>query len=192
MSDEKDRTTYADKLTLDEISENDLEMTKDAIKNANKYHFGHDMQRAAIFIRECLALTLKRLGVKVPVAPPPNLIGSQEGRARHVANLDKALHKNQIRIEHRNQYVGRMIWRCGIYVYQRDELVCFISDVLTERRQQFAPGIKELMKIGDETFDLLVITNARMDETQRIYDMGAKTHKTDAGLIVPKAVGGVQ
>ena len=62
--------TYQKNMTLEEIAANDLEMTKDAIKNANKYHFGNDTKKAVNFVRECLGKTLVRLGVSHP-APLP-------------------------------------------------------------------------------------------------------------------------
>jgi hypothetical protein len=169
MNDDKDRTTFADKLTLDEIAENDLNMVKDAIKNANKYHFGHDMKKAVAFIRECLGKTLVRLGVSHP-APPGNT-RSPEALARHAAKIDREMNERQIRIEHRNQYKGNDMWRCGLYVYQRDELVTFISDVLTQRRTEVDPIS---MKIGKETQGFLVITNARLEDTKRIFLMPTK------------------
>lgn len=164
--------TYQKNMTLDEIAANDIEMTKDAIKNANKYHFGNDMQKAVNFIREALAKTLVHLGVPHP-APPSNC-NSPEAKLRHAAKIDKAFREKQIKIEHRNQYKGVDMWRCGLYVYQRDELVTFISDVLTQRRTEVDPIS---MKIGRETQGYLVITNARLEDTKRIFLMPKKMPK---------------
>jgi hypothetical protein len=47
-------------------------------------------------------------------------------------------------------------------------LVAFISDVLTQRRTEFNPIS---MKIGKETQGFMVVTNARLDDTKRIYLM---------------------
>ncbi len=181
MSDDKDRTTFADKLTLDEIAEKDLEMTKDAIKNANKYNFGTDAKKAVIFIRECVAKTMKWVGVTTPLQRPPNC-NSREARARHAARLDKEMKDMQVVIEHRNNYRGSDTWRCGLYIYQRDELVAFISDVLTRRRTEVDPIS---MKIGKETIGYIVITNARLEDTRRFFDMGAGMPKTEGGILLP-------
>jgi hypothetical protein len=163
MNDDK---TYIEKLTLDEIADNDLEMTRDAIKNASKHHFGHDMNKAVAFIREALGKTLVHLGVSHP-APPGNS-RSREAMMRHAAKIDREMKERQIRIEHRNNYKGDDMWRCGLYIYQRDELVTFISDVLTQRRTEVDPIS---MKIGKETQGYLVITNARLEDTKRIFLM---------------------
>jgi len=168
MDDEKDKTTYTDKLTLDEIASNDMEMTLDAIKNANRYNFGSDMKKAVLFVRHCLDATFRRLGMTSP-QPPTNCI-SPKPVARHAAKLDKEMTEKQIRVEHRNKYRGSDMWRCGIYIYQRDELVAFVSDVLTKRRTEVNPLT---MKIGNESIGYMVITNTQLDETKRIYLMPA-------------------
>ena len=159
-----DKKTYADNLTLDELQSNDIEMLRDAIKNAKKYSFGHDAKKAANFVRHCLARTLVGLGMSHP-APPPN-VNSLLAKIRHAAKLDKEMREKQIRIENRNKYKGNDAWRCGIYIYQRDELVCFISDVLTMRQTEFDPISQ---KIGNERIGFIVITNARLEDTKRIF-----------------------
>ena len=156
--------TYQKNLTLDEIAANDLEMVKYAIKNAKKYNFGKDMKKAVNFVRMCLGKTLVSLGIPHP-QPPPN-VNSYEAKVRHAAKLDKAMREKQVRVEHRNKYRGNDAWRCGIYVYQRDELVCFISDVLTQRSTEFDPIAQ---KIGREEIGFIVITNANLEDTKRIF-----------------------
>ena len=156
--------TYQKNMTLEEIQANDLEMTRDAIKNAKKYGFGPDAKKAANFVRHCLARTLVGLGMTHP-APPPN-VNSQLAKIRHAAKLDKEMREKQIRIENRNKYKGNDAWRCGLYVYQRDELVTFISDVLTQRSTEFDPIAQ---KIGREEIGFIVITNANLEDTKKIF-----------------------
>ena len=155
--------TYTDKLTIDEIADNDLEMTRDAIKQASKYGFGKDKMKALGFVKDCVDKTLKRLGITVN---PP---ATKEAKAKYAQWLDNEMVMRQIRIEHRNRYRRSDAWRCGIYIYQRDELVAFISDVLTQRRTELDPIS---MKIGKEEIGYIVITNARLDDTKRIFLMG--------------------
>lgn len=152
--------TYTKNMTIDEIQENDLEMTRDAIKNANKYHFGSNKIAALHFIKKAMDNTLRFLGVVVSV---PN---SPAARLRYEKGLDKMLNDKQIRIENRTQYRGQDAWRCGLYIYQRDELVAFVSTVLTERRDSVNPIT---MKIVKSDIGYMVITNARMDEGKRIW-----------------------
>jgi len=158
------KKTYADNLTIDEIASNDLEMTKEAIKKAKKYNFGKDMKKAVNFVRDCLGRTLVSLGMTHP-QPPPN-VNSYEARIRHAAKIDKAMREKQVKVEHRNKYRGNDMWRCGLYVYQRDELVTFISDVLTQRSTEFDPIAQ---KIGREEIGFIVITNANLEDTKKIF-----------------------
>ena len=156
--------TYQKNLTLDEIAANDLEMVKYAIKNAKKYNFGKDMKKAVNFVRMCLGKTLVSLGIPHP-QPPPN-VNSYEAKVRHAAKLDKAMREKQVKVEHRNKYRGNDMWRCGLYVYLRDELVAFISDVLTVRQTEYDPISQ---KIGNENVGFIVITNAQLEDTKRIF-----------------------
>jgi len=156
--------TYQKNMTIDEIAANDLEMVKDAIKNAKKYNFGKDMKKAVNFVRMCLGKTLVSLGIPHP-QPPPN-VNSYEAKVRHAAKLDKAMREKQVKVEHRNKYRGNDMWRYGLYIYQRGELVCFISDVLTQRSTEFDPIAQ---KIGREEIGFIVITNANLEDTKRIF-----------------------
>ena len=156
--------TYQKNMTIDEIASNDLEMTKEAIKKAKKYNFGKDMKKAVAFIKLCLGRTLVSLGLPHP-QPPPN-VNSYEAKVRHAAKLDKAMREKQVKVEHRNKYRGNDMWRCGLYIYQRDELVTFISDVLTQRSTEFDPIAQ---KIGREEIGFIVITNANLEDTKRIF-----------------------
>lgn len=166
--------TYADKLTLDELASNDLEMAKDAIKNSNRYHFGRDKRKALIFIRTCVDATLKKLGIKVDVPQ------TKEAQAIYAMALDKAMREKQIRIEHRNRYRGSDVWRCGLYIYHRDELVAFISDILTERRSEID---RVTLKLTREEIGFMVVTNADLSETKKIFVMPAHPAVTASGLV---------
>ncbi len=172
MVTDKDQSTYTDKLTLDEIAENDMQMLRDAIKNASKYTFGMDMKKAILFVRDCIDRTLKSLGITSP-QPPPNC-NSKAARARLAAKIDKEMADRQVKIEYRNKYTGADQWRCGVYIYQRDELVAFISDVFTTRRTEFDPVN---MKITGEKVGYMVVTNARTDDSKRIFLMPATALK---------------
>jgi hypothetical protein len=115
MGEREHKKTYADDLTIDEIAYNDMQMTLDVIKNANRYHFGQDMRKAVLFVRECIDKTLRHLGIHIN---RPKTAAAQEEYAKR---MDKAMADKLIRIEHRNNYRGPDTWRCGIYIYQRDE-----------------------------------------------------------------------
>lgn len=131
---------YQKDMTLDEIAANDLEMTKDAIKNANRYRFGN-MVHAANFSAQCLKSTLEYLGIKNPM--------DMTGKA-----LDRMQKKQRIKIERRNNYKGKDKWRCGWYVYKKDVLVAFISEVLKTKRHP--------LLINPINQEWHVITNARV------------------------------
>lgn len=162
----KDNTEhdYRDNMTIDDIAANDMEMLKDAIKNASRYHFGPEMNKALRFVQDCVARTFRRLGMTNP-QPPPNC-NSPEARIRFAAKLDREMREKGVKIERRNQYKGPDQWRCGIYIYQRGELVAFISDIFTEKRTEFD---RENLKITGESIGYMVITNARTDDSQRVF-----------------------
>lgn len=191
MEEHEHKKTYADDLTLDEIRDNDIEMVRDAIKNANRYHFGRDMQKASLFVRDCMDRTLKRLGIKVQLPASR----TKESLAEYAKRLDKEMHDKQVKIETRRNYTGNDQWRCGVYIYQRDELVAFISDIFTTRRTEFN---KETLKITGESVGIVVITNARTDDSKRIFLMPGKSieiphiEPLPLALLMKKPVGGVQ
>ena len=70
--------------------------------------------------------------------------------------LERQLKKKQIRIEHDQQWVHKENWKCGTYVYKRDELCYFISTVF--RHGKFDPHWR-------------VITNVKVDD-KRIQIIG--------------------
>jgi len=151
---------YTDNLTLDEIGENDLEMAKDAIKNANKYSFGSHMKKSVLFVKHCLDTTLKHLGITVN--PPKD----KSSRKMYAHILDKQLEEKNIKIEHRKKYVGKEIWRNGLYISQDDVLVAFISDVIRVSQERLT---KDKLRLLKESVGYYVVTNARTDNVKRIY-----------------------
>jgi hypothetical protein len=191
MEEREHKKTYADDLTLDEIRDNDIAMVADAIKNANRYHFGRDMQKASLFVRDCMDRTLKRCGIKVQLPASR----TKEALAEYAKRLDKEMHDKQVKIETRRNYTGNDQWRCGVYIYQRDELVAFISDIFTTRRTEFN---RETLKITGESVGIVVITNARTDDSKRIFLMPGKSiempyiEPLPISLLMKKPVGGVQ
>src|SRR4030067_2553349 len=148
---EKDKTTYQDHMTLGEIAEYDMEMTKDAIKNAKEYRFDSP-KKAIMFLGESVKNTMAFLGV-----PPPYNINS------HAHNVfDDLQTKKNIRIERRKRYEGAHLWRNGLYIYQDDVLVAFIGEPLVGG----APPLMPFTRPG-----FVVVTNARGDLTSKFYTM---------------------
>jgi len=138
--------TYQDNMHLEDIETNDLEMTRDAVKNAKRYCFptsGHAMS----FVGACVKATLEKLGVK-------NFLKMNDKMLKMIQK------ERNIKVEHRTQYHNNDIWRCGLYIYKDDVLVVFISEVLVPVRHPLL--IKQ-----KETYD--VITNATPDTTRRVY-----------------------
>ena len=162
MNNDKDLTTYADNLTLNEIASNDMEMTRDAVKNANRYHFGKDKKKAFLFVRHCLDCTLRHCGIVM--APPSGRIEQKF----YAMKMDRLMAEKQVRIETRNNYTGKDLWRCGIYVYKADVLVAFISDILTIERTELD---RERLRIANQETGYSVITNSRTDNGQRIFTL---------------------
>lgn len=153
-------SNYTDEMTLDEISDNDLAMVKDAIKNANKYSFGKNKQQAMAFFKHCMDITLKRC--EITVNPPKGTYA----RELYEKVLDKQMAEGGILIEHRNKYRANDMWRNGLYVFKNGELVAFISNVLLDVKESYS---KETFKLSKRSIGYFVITNAKTDQTQRIY-----------------------
>jgi hypothetical protein len=152
---------YRDNLTLDEIGANDIEMTKDAIKNANKYEFGNNKKKAADFTKHCMKCTLNHLGVS-PGVPPKD----QLGRLRFAKRADQMMKKAGVVIEQRKDYDGNDMWRRGIYIYKNGELAAFISNIFADVKESYS---KETLKLVGRSNGFFVITNARTDNIDRVY-----------------------
>jgi hypothetical protein len=163
--------SYTDKMTLDEIQDNDLEMVKYAVKNANKHQLRNQRQ-AAQFVKHCLDITLKRLGVHVN---PPR---GQLERARYAKILDQQMEEKKVRIENRNKYTDNESWRNGIYIFKNDELTTFISDILTVRRQEYS---KDTLRLHKQSIGCFVVTNAKIDRGQNIF--------ISPGIVSPYSIG---
>lgn len=111
--------SYQDNMTLDEIAEYDREMADDAVKNSHKYTF-FDKRHALLFLGACIRGTLEYLGIKNPEKLNDKM-------------LERLQETKQIRVERRKHHKGFDAWRNGFYLYQRDVLVAFISEVMEEK-----------------------------------------------------------
>lgn len=131
---------YRDNMTLDEIAANDLEMTKDAIKNSKRYKF-FDPKQAFAFTGQCMKNTLDHIGVKIVTG-------------MHGKMAQRIMDRNKVQIESRKKYQGDDQWRNGIYIYKAGELVAFISNVFKYER----PSVQ----IAGDPDHYFVITNARV------------------------------
>lgn len=138
--------SYLDNYTLDEIAANDLEMLRDAIKNAYKYKF-YDLKKAMKFVGACVRETLIALGLPNFERIPKKLL----------AKIQK---QKKIRVEHRTRYKGENLWRCGIYIYKDDVLVAFISEIMVPEKNQSLISIPFAPINNRQEFH--VITNAKV------------------------------
>lgn len=134
---------YRDNLTLAEVGANDLEMAKDAIKNAVKVSF-YSRKEALAFQAAATRATIDRTGITI-----------RPGMSAKEADAQQKWHN--VQIEGRRGYRGDDMWRNGNYVFQKGELVAFISNVFYSKNNRTAAGVI----IGD-TKPFFVITNAKM------------------------------
>lgn len=132
---------YREKLTLDEMADNDLEMVKDAVKNCKRYRFNNP-DAAAKFHFVAVDATLKYIGLDVLSNMSPG-------------HLDNVMARDGIRIEDRQNYKGDDQWRNGLYIYKKGELVAFISSIVHNKPSPFAINRRE---------DWFVFTNAKTDD----------------------------
>lgn len=157
-------SNYTDKMTLDEIKDNDLAMVEDAIKNAKRYSFGRNKFQALEFTRHCMNTTLASLGIRD--SRPKGVAMNPVAETKFAEELDRKMREKDILIEQRRNYLGNDTWRNGMYIYQRGVLVAFISNVLAMGHTELS---RDKLKIAKQTAGLFVITNAKTDQTQRIY-----------------------
>lgn len=166
---------YQDDMTLGEIGENDLEMTEDAIKNANKYTFD-TKNKAMLFIKHCMDCTLKHVGIVV------NVPKSKFAQIMYEHTLNKQMKDAGVEIETRRHYKGKDIWRNGIYIQKDGVLVAFISNVLANVKESYS---KDAMKLVRSSVGYFVITNSRTDNIKRVY--GGENGKPKALILPPSS-----
>ena len=130
-----------DNRTLADIWSDDAAMTDDAIKNAKKYNFGNDHKKAQAFIGDCLDKTLKRCGLTISPHMKPKM-------------ASMLMKRHRVKIESRNKFKTQEdAWKNGIYVFKKNELVAFISQMFV-----YKPGRFKI----DQNRYIAVITNAKV------------------------------
>jgi hypothetical protein len=108
--------SYQDKITIGEIADNDVEMFDHiVIRNTRKVTFNNEKQALAFMFR-CLKAAIKHCGVK-------------DADKMSSIELETAEKWHGIKVEHRDYYRADDDWRNGFYIYKKDELVAFTSDV---------------------------------------------------------------
>lgn len=122
MTDYKGDQTIGN-MTLDEVAANDAEMVRDIIKQSKRYAF-YTQDKAAAFLMNCIGAALQYLGVPVTEGINPKF-------------LDRIQETKQIRIETRERYEGAEEWKNGLYIYQKDILVAFISAIMAPVKSKF-------------------------------------------------------
>jgi hypothetical protein len=168
---------YRDDMTLGDIKSNDTDMLNDAIKGAKRYTFDNIL-KAKIFVKHCLDITLKRHGIKVNPPRTKNMFVMR----RYEQELKKEFDKAKVEIESRghNHYQGADVWKRGIYVFCNGELSAFISNPFKHIQEKHFQN--RMMLPESKVVGFYVITNARIDTTQRVY---GPVKQNDSKIIVP-------
>ena len=131
----EDKESYQDKMTLDEVGENDQNMFNDLEKSFKNYNFGQNIQAAITFMGMALDGVLRYCGVHVPKLNTKSAVAQK----LHANSIDRALNSNDVKIERRkDRYKGNDAWKNGLYVYKKDVLVGFVSEPLTITPNRFA------------------------------------------------------
>ncbi len=140
---------YRDEMTLDEVAENDLAMTKDAIKNSKRYGF-QTAKQAQAFMGRCVQTTLNGCGLMILEGMPAALV-------------QRKMDSEKIQVESRTRdpnggpgpfYKGDDSWRNGLYIYKKGELAAFISAPMIEGDSPFAINKDEIPRL--EAFDRIM------------------------------------
>jgi hypothetical protein len=138
MSDYKGDQTIGE-MTLDEVSENDQAMMDDAIKNSNRFAF-ESPEKAVRFVGGCIGATLIHLGIPLAHKMDPKM-------------LDTVQESRGIVIEKRQYPPDQDVWKSGIYIYKKDILAAFISEI-------FVPKKSGVLVNPENVW--MVITNAKV------------------------------
>lgn len=131
---EAQKSDYRDKMTFDEIKENDLAMAEDAMKNS-KPHSYPSLNQAMAFRAECYRAAIRHCcGADIGGGMSPELAQKM---------MDKAKVVPEARVKDRHGgpggfYKGEDIWRNGVYIFKDGVLVAFISEPIIETPSQFA------------------------------------------------------
>ena len=131
---------YRDKLTFDEVAENDEDMAKYAVKNSKRYVFSN-FKTAQAFMGKCVQITLNRCGLMILEGMPAE-------------QVQKKMDKAKIQVENRaGLYRGEDTWRNGLYIFKAGELVAFVSVPFTQTPSPLAI---------DRSIKISVVTNAKV------------------------------
>jgi hypothetical protein len=103
----------------------------------------------------CLDATYRSLGVNV------KLPKSRKDYPAYTLKLAKILKEKNIKMENRQDYSGEDVWKKGIYIYQNDALVAFISNLLADGQVITSGyGSKPINRVGG----FYIITNAPLEK----------------------------
>ena len=127
-------------MTIDESAANDKEMFAVTIRNAKAYGF-NDPKKAVSFVGACIGGSLEYLGIPFALGLTPD-------------QLDAVQDEKGIGIEKRSHYHGPDAWKNGMYIYSKDIMVAFISDIFTPKA---TPAV-----LMPALAQFVVITNARV------------------------------
>lgn len=115
---------YRDKLTLDEMGRNDLDMFRYyESKKLRKREF-LDMYKAGSFITACLAKSLKKLGI-TEEGTAMIFCGMMQSEGKKAA-IEELKIEVELRLYENNDF-EHGAWQRGFYIYKNGELVDFIS-----------------------------------------------------------------
>jgi len=114
--------TWKDDRTLDEMATTDAEMLERCYKQSDSFDF-RSVRECQRFIAECMKATLSKFGVDLSAGADPN-------------EVDAAMKKNGVKVEHRTKYPPAEAWKAGIYIYKNSELVAFISHPAVREKQK--------------------------------------------------------
>ena len=126
-------------MTIEESALNDADMFNQMEKDFKKFTF-RTTAEAVKFVGRCVGESLEYLGV-------------HHAEKIHPQFLDTIQNVQGIRIETRDHYRGKDLWRNGIYLYKQDIMVRFISSILTDKHK---------LVIYPGTDHFYIITNCRL------------------------------
>lgn len=130
----------SDNRTIDEVKADDIDQLEQVFKVSQRFEFFNKKQ-AYKFQGVCVQAALKNLGVEISRNINPKFV-------------DKQLSDKGVKCEQRRYHGEDDVWRTGLYIYMKDELAFFISNVKKNNPSPFS--INRVQKWG-------VMTNVPVD-----------------------------
>ena len=118
--------TVTSDTTLGDLNQNDRANFKEAVLKRQKTFAFPGVIGAREFMGDAFNNIMRRCGIKIK-------------RGDHKAHIDKQLKKHGIRVEHRTYPPEEQLYRSGLFIYKRGEMMGFVSSPFVKVSGLYTP-----------------------------------------------------